>query len=240
MGENNIEVLGIRIDNLLREEIHEWLKNVLENPPQQKFVTTLNPEIILRGYHDKNYQDILNSSDLNLCDGFGIKFAAVLKGRRIKSRYTGVDLTDYLLKLAKKNNKKVLVVACRDGLGSPEEIERGIEDKYKLKTQAEYFGGEHFFDTSAAESAEIVFINFGAPEQEKFIFENRAKFPKAKILVGVGGTFDFLTGKMKRAPKWMQKTGLEWLFRLVQEPKRLRRIWNAVIVFPILTIVKSK
>lgn len=236
----DVKLLSIRVDNLLGEEVNDWLKNVLDNPPQQKFVTTLNPEIILKGYHDKNYQNILNSSDLNLCDGFGIKFAAVLKGRRIRSRYTGVDLTDYLLKLAKKNNKKVLVVVCRDSLSSSEEIERGIEDKYELKTRAEYFGGEHFFDTGAAENAEIVFVNFGAPEQEKFVFENRARFPKAKILVGVGGTFDFLTGKMRRAPKWMRKTGLEWLFRLVQEPKRLQKIWNAVIVFPILTIVKSK
>jgi len=235
----NVKLLSIRVDNLLREEVNDWLKGILENPPQQKFIATLNPEIILKGYHDKNYQDILNSSDLNLCDGFGIKFAAALKGRRIKSRYTGVDLTDYLLKLAKKNRKKVLVIVCRDSLSSPEEIKRGIERKYEVDAEARYLE-RNFFEGEAVKNSEIIFVNFGAPEQEKFIFENRSKFTNAKILVGVGGAFDFLIGKMKRAPKWMRKAGLEWLFRLVQEPKRLRRIWNAVIVFPILTVVKSK
>lgn len=235
----NIKVLGIRIDNLTHNEIENWVKNVLVNPPEQKFVITLNPEIILEGYRNEDYGKILNGADLNLCDGFGIKFASFFKGKKIKERYTGVDLADYLLGLAKEKNRNVLVVAGEDSLSGPEEIRRGIEDKYNFSVRSGYIDGI-FSDADAAGNAEIVFVNFGAPEQEKFIFENREKFPKAKVLVGVGGTFDFLTGKMKRAPKLMRKAGLEWLFRLVQEPKRLKRMIDATIIFPFLAIFNSE
>lgn len=235
-----LKILGVKIINFSREEINGWLRNILNNPPRQKFIVTLNPEIILKGYYDKNFRNILNGADLTLCDGFGVKLVARLKGKKIKSRYTGVDLMDFLLKLAKKNSKKVLIVVCRNSLSSPKEIEQGIEDKYKLKAEVDYFDEENFFDTDGVKKAEIVFVNFGAPYQEKFIFENRAKFPEARILVGTGGSFDFLTKKIKRAPSWMRKFGLEWLWRLIQEPKRLRRIGKAVVVFPALSLFERE
>ena len=238
--ENKSKILGIRIDNVSRSEIKGWIEEALAGLPRQKFIATLNPEIILKGYYDKDYASILNSTDLSLCDGFGVKFATWLKGRKIKARYTGVDLVDYSLRKAKEENLNVLIIASKDSLSDLKEIKQGIERKYGIISQAKYRDNEIFFESGAAKEAEIVFVNFGAPHQEKFIFENRAKFPKAKILAGVGGTFDFLTGKMKRAPKWMQKAGLEWIFRLIQEPKRVKRIWNAVFVFPILAILRSK
>ena len=228
-------MLGVRIDNLSHDEIESWIKNVLNNPPRQKFITTLNPEIILKGFYDDKYRDILNSADLNLCDGFGIKFVSWLKGAQIKKRYTGVDLTNYLLELAKKNSKKVLIVISEDSLSSPEETKKGIEKKYGVAPQAEYFE-ENFFNREEVKNAQIVFVNFGAPKQEKFIFHHREKFPEAQIMAGVGGTFDFMTGKMKRAPKIFRSLGLEWLWRLLQEPKRLERIVNAVIIFPYLAL----
>lgn len=231
MGTNVLKILGTRIDNLSRVEINDWIENTLDNPPRQKFVVTLNPEIVLKAHRDKKYEDILNSADLALCDGFGIKFVSRIKGKKIESRYTGADLVDYGLKLAKEKNISALAVVSKNSLSAPEEIEKEIEKKYGVTVEAEYFRDD-FFGSEAARNAQIVFVNFGAPEQEIFIFENRRKFPKAKILAGVGGAFDFLTGKMKRSPPWMRKTGLEWLWRLFQEPKRIKRIGNAVVVFP--------
>ena len=233
-------ILGIRIDNLTREEINNRIKNILDKEPQQKFVTTLNPEIILEGHRDKNYADILNSADFNLCDGFGVKFVFWLKGKKIKARYTGVDLADYLLGIAKEKNLKVLIVVSRNSLSAPEEIKMGIGEKYNFQVRAKYWDNEKFFDDNETISAEIVFVNFGAPGQEKFLNENRTQFPKAKILAGVGGTFDFLTGRMRRAPKWMRKIGMEWLWRLLNEPKRIRRIWKAAVIFPIIALFKAK
>jgi N-acetylglucosaminyldiphosphoundecaprenol N-acetyl-beta-D-mannosaminyltransferase len=230
----NITILGVRIDNFSVREIKEKNSIFLENSPEQKFIVTLNSEILLKAHRDDNYRDILNTSDLNICDGFGIKLISLLKGRKIKTRYTGADLVVFLLELAEKKGQKTLVIAAKNSLSSPEEIVRAIKRKYPhLSIKSEYFvPGQNNFSNGIIKQAEIVFVNFGAPAQEKFIFENRMKFPNAKILVGVGGAFDFLTGKIRRAPQLMRLFGLEWLWRLAQEPKRFRRICNAVVVFP--------
>lgn len=87
--------------------------------------------------------------------------------------------------------------------------------------------------------AEILLVGFGAPAQENWISENLPKMPKIKVAMGVGGTFDFISGTMPRAPRWMRQIGLEWLFRLYKQPKRIKRIFNAVVVFPI-QIIKSR
>lgn len=215
---------------------------MLNDEPRQKFVATLNPEILLKAHRDPNYKKILNSSDLNICDGFGIKMVSCLKKNCLKARFAGADLADFLLDLAAREKSKVLVVASKDSLSKPEEIERAISKKHPdISAKSIYFSaGQEWFENAIIKSAEIVFVNFGAPEQEKFIFENKAKFPSAKLLVGVGGTFDFLTGKIRRAPRWMRSIGTEWLWRLIQEPKRFRRIWNAVAVFPAAALLKEK
>ncbi|MDD5489515.1 MAG: WecB/TagA/CpsF family glycosyltransferase [Candidatus Moranbacteria bacterium] len=233
-------IIGVRVDNLSKVEVNNWIKNTLDDSPEHKFVTTINPEIALKAHRDKKYQEVLNSADLNLCDGFGIKFISRFKGGKISARYTGVDLVEYVLKLAKEKNFSVLVVVSRKSLSAPQEIERGIAERLNFKAQAKYWDNEDFFQSEEAKKAEIVFVNFGAPHQENFIFENRRKFPKAKILAGVGGTFDFLAGKMKRAPRWTRNAGLEWFWRMLQEPKRMRRIANAVVIFPWVALINRK
>ena len=86
---------------------------------------------------------------------------------------------------------------------------------------------------------DILFVAYGSPHQEFWIHRNLFKLNSVKVAIGVGGTFDFYAGKRKRAPKWMQKIGLEWLWRLTGEPKRLSRIWNATFVFARL-VAKEK
>jgi N-acetylglucosaminyldiphosphoundecaprenol N-acetyl-beta-D-mannosaminyltransferase len=238
----NIKILGVRIDNFSASEIEKIISDIFGAAPNQKFVTTLNPEILLKAHRDENYRNILNSADLNICDGFGIKLASFLKEKKIKARFTGADLVDFLLKLAEKKGEKTLVIVAKNSLSSPAEIEKAIARKYpNLSAKSEYFSpGQNNFSNGIIKQAEIVFVNFGAPDQEKFIFENRKKFPNAKILIGVGGTFDFLTGKIRRAPRFLRAIGIEWLWRLMQEPKRFRRIWNAVIMFPAVSLLEIK
>jgi N-acetylglucosaminyldiphosphoundecaprenol N-acetyl-beta-D-mannosaminyltransferase len=239
---NDITILGVRIDNFSVRETKENILNFLENSPEQKFAVTLNPEIVLKAHREEKYRKILNGADLNICDGFGLRFAGFLKGKRLKARFTGVDVADFLLLNAEKKNLRILVIAAENSLSKPNEIERAIRGKYpELSVRSEYFlSSQDFFKDGIIREAEIIFVNFGAPQQEKFIFENREKFPSAKILIGVGGTFDFLTGKITRAPSFLRGLGLEWLWRMIQEPKRIRRIWNAVVVFPILSLVRKK
>lgn len=242
MGTNdNVKILGVRIDNFSVEEIKKNILYILGNIPEQKFITTLNPEIILKAHQDKNYRDILNGADLNICDGFGLKLISMLRNQPIKSRFAGADLTDFLLETADRRKLKIFVVAAKNSLSMPNDIERAIMEKYpNLTAKSEYIGGsQDNVQNAIIREAEIIFVNFGVPKQEKFIWENRAKFPKAKILVGVGGAFDFLTGRLKRAPKILRDAGLEWLWRLLQEPKRIRRICRAVIIFPFLALTRK-
>lgn len=237
-----IKILGVRVDSFSVGEIQKKISDILEQRPRQKFVTTLNPEILLKAHRDERYRDILNSADLNICDGFGLKLVSFVKGKRIQTRFAGADLVDFLLKRASDAGLDVLIIAAKNSLSAPAGIEQAIKRKYpNLSPKSEYFlPGQDFFKNGIINQAEIVFVNFGAPEQEKFIFENRAKFPNAKILVGVGGSFDFFTGKTSRAPRFFQALGLEWSWRLVQEPKRFRRIWNAVVVFSVVSLLEKK
>jgi len=231
-----MKILGVRVDNISKNEIIKWVRNVLENPPEQKFIATLNPEIILKAHCDKDYQRVLNSADLNICDGFGIKLVSFLKGNPIKERQTGADLADFLLNEAALGSKRALVIVSRMSLSTPQEIETAVAKKYPgIMIRAFYFS-----QNIPKNNADIVFVNFGAPEQELFITKKRHEFVQSKIFIGVGGTFDFFTGKMKRAPKLFRAMGLEWAWRFLQEPKRVRRIFNAVAVFPLIALIKSK
>ncbi len=240
--ENTIKILGTRVDNFSITEIEEKISDILEQDPRQKFVTTLNPEILLKAHRDEKYRDILNSANLNICDGFGLKLASFLKSKRIRARFPGADLVGFLLKKSGEMNMEVLVVVAKNSLSAPAEIEEAIKKKYSnLSVKSEYFStSQNYFENGIIKKAEIVFVNFGAPDQEKFIFENRKNFPNAKILVGVGGAFDFLTGKIRRAPNFLRAIGLEWLWRLAMEPKRLKRIWDAVVVFPITELFSKR
>jgi len=218
---DDITIFGVRIDNFSVREIKEKISEIFGNISEQKFITTLNPEILLKAHRNEEYKNILNSADLNLCDGFGLKLISFLKGKKIKARFAGVDLVDFLLELAAKKSQKILIIAAKNSLSVPSEIEQAIKRKYpNLSAKSQYYSpGQNFFENGIINQAEIVLVNFGAPQQEKFIFENRAKFPNAKILIGVGGAFDFFTGKIRRAPRFLRAFGFEWLWRLMESRK---------------------
>jgi N-acetylglucosaminyldiphosphoundecaprenol N-acetyl-beta-D-mannosaminyltransferase len=234
------KILGVSIDSYSCNEIDGLLSDALQREKAKYFVATINPEILLKCQKDKEYKNILNKADLRLCDGFGIRLVSLLKGRNIYSRYTGVEVLDFMLKKAKIMGLKVLVIARDDSLSIPEDIVRAVEEKYEFRIGAKYYSENNIFESEELKSAQIIIVNFGAPDQEKIIFESRDKFPAARLLVGVGGAFDFLTNRIRRAPRSMQKMGLEWLWRLMQEPKRIKRIFSAVVVFPLKVIISGE
>jgi N-acetylglucosaminyldiphosphoundecaprenol N-acetyl-beta-D-mannosaminyltransferase len=238
----NIQILGVRIDNFSVGELKRKITEALDQNGKQLFIATLNPEILLKAHRDEQYRNVLNAADINICDGFGIKLTVWLKGKRIKSRFTGVDLVRFLMSEADRKSMKILVVAAKNSLSKPSEIEMAICRNFShLEVKSAYFeAGQMTCENGIMQAAEIVFVNFGAPNQEKFIYGHRSQFPNAKVLAGIGGTFDFLTGKIRRAPNWVRGLGLEWLWRLLQEPKRIKRIWNAVVVFPTIFFFQKR
>ena len=238
---NIINILGININSAAKGEILAKIKEYLADN-KQRLIITVNPEMILAAGRDREFFDILNKADLALPDGVGLKIAGWFLGKNL-FRITGADLVKDIMRLAEEQGGRVAVFNWRGGLSGGDDIKEALIGKYpKLEVLA--VGVER--GTEAPEGAlararefkpEIIFSTLGAPYQEKFIFHNLKNLPSVKIGLGVGGAFDFLTGKIKRAPKTFRLAGLEWLWRLVKQPRRLKRIYNAVVVFPVKFLI---
>jgi N-acetylglucosaminyldiphosphoundecaprenol N-acetyl-beta-D-mannosaminyltransferase len=235
----SISILGIRLSGLDREKSLARAKGFLADD-RQHFIVTPNPEIIVAAQRDEELFYILNSADLSLGDGIGLKIAGWFDGKNIK-RVTGADFSDDLLDWAADEKIKVGVLIWKKGLAKKSEVESALRDKYPgldfIVAAIDRESDAEIADEFLQFNPRIVFVGFGFPWQEKFIFHNLTKVPSAKIMIGVGGTFDFLAGRRSRAPKIVRFIGLEWLWRFFtsrQEigQKRSQRIWNAVFVFP--------
>lgn len=237
-AKDETEIFGVKVDNLRKDEVLEKIENFLR---EDKFhqIATINPEFILEAKKDKEFKSILNNCDLNIADGCGLKFAFWRRGQKLRARIAGVDLMRDILKIANDKNFKVFLVANNRGLSRWKEVRSGI---LKIYPKLDIEGADLDYKNSNFKlqitNYDVIFCNFGAPHQEKFL--NSLKYAKIRLAMGVGGSFDFATGKLRRAPLWMRKIGLEWLFRFIQQPSRFRRIFNAVIIFPIKILFSKK
>ena len=244
------EVLGVRIDNLDRFEIIDRIKFFLGEPKFHQ-IATINPEFILEAQKNPEFKNILNASDLNVADGFGIKLAFWRFGKNLKCRLAGADLMLEILKIANEKKLGIFLAINKDGLSNFKETCDAISKKYpEIKIGGYDLNIYKNNSTSIQPYMEelknynLLFCNFGAPYQELFI--NSQKCDTIRLAMGVGGSFDFLTGKVRRAPKFMQIIGLEWLWRIFQpqewkfKKERLKRILNAIIIFPYKIFFKKK
>ena len=196
---------------------------------EQTFVVTANAEIIMMCQEDAEYNRIIGQeAELVLPDGAGAVWAGRHLGYNVPERVAGFDLYNKLLALSAKKGYKAYFFG-----GSP-----GIAEAAKAKSEELYPGvqivGCHngyftdadvpaIIDAINKSGAEMLFVALGAPKQEKWILEHRNEL-KPRILMGIGGSFDVLAGKMERAPKWMQDASLEWAFRLYKQPSRFMRM----------------
>lgn len=236
---NEYKILGVRVDNLKKREIIEKINIFLE---EDKFhqIATVNPEFILEAQSNQNFKNILNNCALNVADGFGVRCAFWRFGKHLKLRMAGADLVLEILKIAEQKKIKIFLAINKNGLSSFEEIKKAILKIYP-SIQIEWASLEKntVHRLLFADSC-LLFCNLGAPTQEFFI--NRVKCDKIRLAMGVGGSFDFLTKKIRRAPLFVRIIGLEWLWRIFQpqqwefKKKRLKRIWKAVVIFPIKVI----
>ena len=248
-----MKILEVKVDNLERKEILDKISCFLS---EDKFyqIATINPEFILKAQKDNEFKNILNNCDLNIADSIGIRFTFWRFGEKLKCRMMGIDLMMEILKISNEKKLRIYLAANSGGLSGWEETKKAI---LKIYPDLEIYGTNinchSWLDQESTQSinvsvdsrfrgndivADIVFCNFGVPFQEKFL--NSLKCANIKLAVGVGGSFDYMTGKLKRAPKWMQFFGVEWLWRLILQPKRIGRIFNAVVIFPIKIIFYKK
>ncbi len=225
------KILDVKIDNLTRAEIQQKVASFLMEDNFHQ-IATINPEFILAAQKNSEFKNILNSCNLNIADGFGIKLAFWRYGKILQYRMAGIDLMLEILQLANAKKLSIFLAAKNGGLSSWEETRDAILKTYPaLEITGENI---NILDTGyqpPTTNYQLIFCNFGAPYQETFL--NNLKNARIRLAMGVGGSFDYLTGKTPRAPQFLRQMGLEWLWRLMLQPKRWKRILNAVIIFPI-------
>ena len=230
-----VDILGINLSDLEKNELLERLDFFLKDK-ESHFLVTPNPEIILQAGKDEEYFYILNSADVAVADGFGLVLAGILKGKKIP-RITGSDLTPLLISLAEEKQIKTLIINWCDGLSKADDIKTVLNNRWP-KLISKVLDVDKKNTLTEEENQEInsfepklVFVTLGAPVQEKIIWHEINRWPSVRLALAVGGSFDFLTNKIKRAPKIVRRLGIEWLWRLIKQPKRFKRIWRATVVF---------
>ncbi len=234
-----IYILGAKINDLSLTEAVDKVRDQLATD-KKGYLVTPNPEICLISYKDKQFRRILQHSFISIPDGFGLKIGAFIFGQKLNNVTTGSDLVWQILKLAEHKKYSVLILGSKQDIGL--RALKNIVAKYPELT-IQYINGGSFDSQGNSNDQnlipqinhlmpDIIFVCLGAPKQEYFMSQN-IKLLNAKLLLGVGGSIDFIAGGIKRAPISWRKIGLEWLWRLIQEPWRWKRIIKAVIIFPL-------
>lgn len=235
-------ILNVNVNCESKEIVLQQIKNLLEDK-QQHYIVTPNPEMVVYSTKDEEYRNILNKADIKTPDGFGLKLASLFNKEKISEIITGVGLTEDLCHIAEQKKYSIYLLGSRGGV--VEKAVAKLQIKFPtLKIAGFDDGGEvdidgFFKDETVLNRINqcrpvILFVAFGFPKQEKLINNYLTKLPTVKLAIGIGGTFDFISGEIKRAPKILQIIGLEWLWRLILQPSRFKRIYNAVVRFPLL------
>lgn len=247
----SVNILGVPVHAVTRQETIEKITQYIASGKSHQ-VVTVNPEFVMIAQHDPEFMYALERADLSLADGSGIMWAARFLGHYLPERITGADLTDELMVLAQANGWKVYLIGAAKGVA-----DRAAEKLRKRFPDLKIVGAEegltyqadrkNLFDVKEADklvkriqkaAPDILLVALGAPKQDLFISRYKKELGVA-VMIGVGGSFDFLAGRIRRAPKWLRILALEWLWRLIQEPKRFRRIYTSVVQFP-LKVISSR
>lgn len=231
------------IEKMYKKDKEQYFEYVKENliKEQKTFIVTANPEILMFGNEDKEFDKILMDDKTQIIpDGIGVIKGAKILGINITERITGVELVEKLLVYCNEYQKSIYLFGAKQEV--IEKMKEVIKQKYNkcnlVGTQNGYVKDKQkVFEEIAKKQPDVVLVALGAPNQEKIIYENLEKFNKG-IFVGVGGSFDVISGIKKRAPKIFIKLNLEWLYRIAFHPKRWKRFYNGNIKY-ILKIKKE-
>ena len=214
-----IKLFGVKITTSSEREILKYIIKNLGEKGSKLFITTPNPEIIMYALSHPEFKSKLNKADIGLADGVGVPIAVLLTQNIKLHRVTGTDLLE---KLCSKLSKSPYSVGFFGGVG-------GVAEKTAECLQKKYSGLKVSYASSGwdqkktkGKKIDVLFVAMGFPKQEEWIYENLDKIP-VSVAMGVGGAFDFFSGKISRAPKLIRTFGLEWFYRLIHQPWRIKR-----------------
>ncbi|MCS6956718.1 MAG: WecB/TagA/CpsF family glycosyltransferase [Patescibacteria group bacterium] len=235
MNNKKNKIFDIEVVPLSKKIILEKILKFIEKPKGFFHIVSLNPENLVIAQENYYFKKVLCQAPLKIVDGFGIVIASKILGFEAGERIAGVDLMKELIDLASKIRLRVMLIGGRPELAKsitvcyqkkyPEARFLGIEGikDIKNKNKIEILKEEkEIFKIVADFKPQVVFVAFGSPYQELWIERHKNKFDGC-VVMGVGGGFDFLSGKVIRAPKIIRKIGFEWLFRLLRQPWRWKR-----------------
>jgi len=219
---DKVSILGIDIDNLSLKEVVSRI-NALVEQRRPSLIVTANPEIIMRARQDRGFANSLKAAEVITADGIGLIIAAKLLGTPLKERVTGIDLITELFRGAYSRKYRFYFVGAKPGIA--EKAAKNIRQKYPdVEVQHGYFQDDSAIINDIMEKKpDILLAALGMGRQESWV-RSRVIAAGVPVSIGVGGSFDVFADEAKRAPNWMQRAGLEWLYRLIKQPSRFWRM----------------
>jgi len=241
-----MRILDVKVDNVTMRETVNLVKSMVADGTKH-YVVTPNAEFLVDAQKDQEFKKIINQADLSVPDGMGVVYASKFYGDPLRERVAGTDLVEVLCKKAAEEGWSVFFLGGLYGVG--EQAAEILRKKYPGLNICGFYEGKreeaHDAQTlssikkvSKGQRIDILLVAYGHNYQERWIARNFQKLD-FNVALGIGGAFDFISGYISRAPLWMRRIGLEWLFRLLKQPWRWRRIFKAVVVFPFLVVKES-
>lgn len=233
---HSITLLDVRIDDVTMDQaLAQIVGFITAGGPHH--VVTVNPEFVMAAQRDAAFRAVLNRAQLAVPDGVGLNVAARWTGQTLRGRVPGVELCERLAALSAEHGYRIYLLGAAPGVA--EATAAVLERRFPGVAIASCFAGSPRPEDEAevrerirAARPDVLLVAYGAPQQDLWIARQQPVL-NIPVALGVGGTFDFLSGRVVRAPRWMRRLGLEWLFRLIRQPWRWRRIWTAVVRFPL-------
>jgi N-acetylglucosaminyldiphosphoundecaprenol N-acetyl-beta-D-mannosaminyltransferase len=224
---DRITLMGCQVDNLSMEETLGRIEQFIQSGRPHQHVV-VNVDKLVKASRDPGLRQIINDCALVNADGMPVVWASRLLGKPLKERVAGVDLFEALMRRAGEKGWRVFLLGARDEVVS--KVAETYQRKYPGLQLAGYRNGYWKGEEEEAEvarqvrdsRADLLFVAISSPKKEQFLGRYQADM-KIPFAMGVGGTFDVAIGRVKRAPVWMQKSGLEWFYRFLQEPRRMFR-----------------
>lgn len=238
----NVQIFGVKIAAVTMAEALRMAREMLRGGKHH--IMTPNSEMLVRAESDDVFRSLLNQTDLNIPDSAGLLWAAKHTGQTLPERVAGVDFVTKLC-MGVESSHPVFLLGGKPGVAE-KAAQTLMQKNSKLRIAGTFAGSPRAEDASAIikrineSGAHILLVAYGAPAQDFWINRHLMNFTTVRVAVGVGGTFDFLAGTVKRAPKLFRKAGLEWLWRLLLQPWRIGRIFTATVRFPLLVLLRKK
>lgn len=220
------DILGLQFDNVTMQDAVRCGEQFLEGD-KPAVVVTPNAEIAYDAAQDPAFCKLLNGADLILPDGAGVVLAAKLRKTPLKEKVAGIDFAANMLPVFARRRTRLYLLGSKPGVAeqAAEKMRQLAPGLVICGTADGYFQEEApVVEAINAAQAEALFVCLGAPKQERFMFAHRSELKTVRLMAGLGGSLDGFAGNVKRAPQWMIRMQLEWLYRLCKQPKRIGRM----------------